>query len=102
MRCGPIRSGWVKAQLGRAAASREPVQVPDILEERELRDAQCARCLNASVIVLPGCSLLREDRIMGGLTVRRNAGEFRPGSSRTFADLCDAVSLGDPERPAVP
>ena len=65
--------------VGRAAASREPVQVPNILEERAYLRA-CARCSSASVSV-PALAvpLLREDRIIGGLVVRRKSiGEFRP------------------------
>ena len=37
--------------VGRAAASREPVQVPNILEERDLRAAHACRCWRASVSV---------------------------------------------------
>ena len=58
--------------MGRAAASREPVQVPNILEERELYahahapDAGRASAIRAALAV----PLLREERIMGGLAVR--------------------------------
>ena len=47
--------------------------------------------------------LLREDRIIGGLVVRRKStGEFRPEVVELLKDLCDTVRVGDPKRPAVP
>jgi signal transduction histidine kinase len=63
----------------RAAASREPVQVPDILEERayapRLRQLLERFGFRASLAV----PLLRERSIIGGLVVRRKStGEFRP------------------------
>ncbi len=65
--------------VGRAAASREPVVVPNILEERayapRMRQMLERFGFRASLAV----PLLREDRIIGGLVVRRKAmGEFRP------------------------
>ena len=48
LRANPPRLG--DGVVGRAAASREPVQVPNILEERLTRRA-CARCWSASVSV---------------------------------------------------
>ena len=65
--------------MGRAAASREPVVVPNILEERayapRMRQLLERFGFRASLAV----PLLREDRIIGGLVVRRKStGEFRP------------------------
>ena len=65
--------------VGRAAASREPVQVPNILEERtyapRMREMLERFGFRASLAV----PLLREDRIVGGLVVRRKStGAFRP------------------------
>ncbi|MCE3242285.1 MAG: hypothetical protein K0Q83_2792, partial [Deltaproteobacteria bacterium] len=65
--------------VGRAASSREPIQIPNILEERTYapRMRQLLECFGfrASLAV----PLLREDRIIGGLVVRRKSiGEFRP------------------------
>jgi GAF domain-containing protein len=65
--------------VGRAAASREPVQVPNILEERayapRMRQMLERFGFRASLAV----PLMREDRIVGGLVVRRKStGEFRP------------------------
>jgi signal transduction histidine kinase len=77
LRANPPRLG--DGVVGRAAASREPVQVPDILEERayapRMRQLLERFGFRASLAV----PLLREDRIIGGLVVRRKStGEFRP------------------------
>ena len=65
--------------MGRAASTREPIQIPNILEEHAyaLRMRQLLERFGfrASLAV----PLLREDRIIGGLVVRRKStGEFRP------------------------
>ncbi|MBM2806461.1 MAG: His Kinase (phosphoacceptor) domain protein, partial [Deltaproteobacteria bacterium] len=77
LRANPPRLG--DGVVGRAAASREPVQVPNILEERayapRLRQILERYGFRATLAV----PLLREDRIIGGLVVRRKStGEFRP------------------------
>ena len=59
---------------------RAPVQVPDISNEREYTGARARPLLirlgYRSVLSVP---LLREQQIMGALTVwRRQAGEFKP------------------------
>jgi signal transduction histidine kinase len=77
LRANPPRLG--DGVVGRAAASREPVQVPNILEERayapRMRQMLERFGFRASLAV----PLLREDRIIGGLVVRRKStGEFRP------------------------
>ena len=77
LRSNPPRLG--DGVVGRAAASREPVQVPNILEERayapRMRQMLERFGFRASLAV----PLLREERIIGGLVVRRKStGEFRP------------------------
>jgi GAF domain-containing protein/anti-sigma regulatory factor (Ser/Thr protein kinase) len=77
LRANPPRLG--DGIVGRAAASREPVVVPNILEERayapRMRQMLERFGFRASLAV----PLLREDRIIGGLVVRRKStGEFRP------------------------
>ena len=77
LRANPPRLG--DGVVGRAAASREPVQVPNILEERayapRMRQMLERFGFRASLAV----PLLREDHIIGGLVVRRKStGEFRP------------------------
>jgi GAF domain-containing protein len=76
LRANPPRLG--DGVIGRAAASREPVVVPNILEERayapRMRQLLERFGFRASLAV----PLLREDRIIGGLVVRRKSiGEFR-------------------------
>jgi GAF domain-containing protein len=77
LRANPPRLG--DGVVGRAAANREPVQIPNILEERayapRMRQLLERYGFRASLAV----PLLREDRIIGGLVVRRKStGEFRP------------------------
>ena len=77
LRANPPRLG--DGVIGRAAVSREPVEVPNILEERayapRMRQLLERFGFRASLAV----PLLREDRIIGGLVVRRKStGEFRP------------------------
>ena len=77
LRANPPRLG--DGVVGRAAASREPVVVPNILEERayapRMRQILERFGFRASLAV----PLLREDRIIGALVVRRKAvGDFRP------------------------
>ena len=76
LRANPPRLG--DGVVGRAAASREPVEVPNILEERgyapRMREMLERFGFRASLAV----PLLRDDRIIGGLVVRRKStGEFR-------------------------
>ena len=77
LRANPPRLG--DGVVGRAAVSREPVQVPNILEERayapRMRQMLERFGFRASLAV----PLLREDHIIGGLVVRRKStGDFRP------------------------
>ncbi len=77
LRANPPRLG--DGVVGRAAISRQPVEVPNMLEERayapRMRQMLERFGFRASLVV----PLLREDRIIGGLVVRRkSAGEFRP------------------------
>ena len=78
LRAAPIRLG--EGTTGRAAAIRSPVQVADILDERQYAvtriRSMLARLGYRSVLAVP---LLLEQRIMGGLTVwRRESGNFEP------------------------
>jgi len=78
LRGAPIRLG--AGATGRAAMIRAPVQVPDTLDEREYTGVRLrpmlARLGYRSVLAVP---LLREQRILGALTVwRKEAGSFSP------------------------
>jgi len=87
LRTMPLRLG--EGALGRAVASREPVQVPDLraagADETRLADLLVSRGFRALLAV----PLIREDQIVGGLVVRRRSpGEFPPelvDLLRTFA-----------------
>jgi GAF domain-containing protein/anti-sigma regulatory factor (Ser/Thr protein kinase) len=75
-RATPIRFG--QGATGRSAATRVPVQVPDILEQQESTATRARPVLSRlgyrSVLAVP---LLREARLMGALTVyRREPGSF--------------------------
>jgi signal transduction histidine kinase len=76
-RAAPIPLG--EGAIGRAAATRQPVQIPDIREagayEGRLRDAMIGAGFRA-ILAVP---LLREGRILGGLAVvRKTPGRFAP------------------------
>ena len=77
LRAAPIRLG--EGAVGRAATIRAPVQVPDILDEREYTARVrpvLARLGYRSILAVP---LLREERIVGGLVVwRQEPGRFSP------------------------
>jgi signal transduction histidine kinase len=77
IRTMPIRLG--EGLVGRAAERREPMQVPDILSEGayqgHLRDV-LLRVGHRALLAVP---LMREDQVIGALTVnRRTPGEFPP------------------------
>ncbi len=74
----PVRLG--QGATGQAATTRVPVQVPNILEQREPTATTVrpilARLGYRSILAVP---LLREERIMGALTVwRKEVGNFSP------------------------
>jgi signal transduction histidine kinase len=76
-----------KTAIGKAAAQRVPLQVPDVLKQATLVFDVIVRAGYRSMLVVP---LLRADQIVGALVVRRKVpGEF-PKSTvellRTFAD----------------
>src|SRR6266536_2139496 len=76
LRATPVRPG--QGATGQTATVRIPVQVPNILEEREYTGTRVrpmlARLGYRSVLAVP---LLREERIMGALTVwRKETGSF--------------------------
>ena len=78
LRVAPVRLG--EGATGRAVAIRAPVQITDILDEREYTGTRARPLLTRfgyrSLLSVP---LFREQQIMGALTVwRRQTGEFRP------------------------
>ncbi len=78
LRATRIRAG--EGAAGQAATTRAPVQIPDTFDQRERSTSRIRPLLNRlgyrSLLTVP---LLREQKILGGLTVwRRQAGEFDP------------------------
>jgi GAF domain-containing protein len=78
VRSTPVRLG--EGATGRAVIMREPVQLPDILDQRDYTGTRARPLLTRlgyrSLLSVP---LLREQQIMGALTVwRRQTGEFKP------------------------
>jgi GAF domain-containing protein len=101
LRAHPPRLG--DGVVGRAALSRQPVAVPNILEEPayapHMRQMLERYGFRASLVV----PLLREGRIIGGLVVRRKStGEFRPEVIELLKTFATQSGLGDSKRPAVP
>jgi GAF domain-containing protein len=78
VRSTPVRLG--EGATGQAVTIRAPVQIPDILDQREYTGTRARPLLTRlgyrSLLSVP---LLREQQIMGALTVwRRQTGEFKP------------------------
>ncbi len=72
----PIRLG--EGATGRMAVAREPIQIPDI-ETESYQSPVRAALLQAGYRALLAVPFLREDHLIGGLTVNRKApGEFPP------------------------
>ena len=78
LRAAPIHLG--EGVTGQAVTTRAPVQVPDILDQRESTGTRVRPMLTRlgyrSLLAIP---LFREQQILGGLTVwRRQSGNFKP------------------------
>jgi signal transduction histidine kinase len=78
LRAARIRAG--EGATGQAAINRAPVQIPDTFDQQERSTSRLRPLLNRlgyrSLLTVP---ILREQQIMGGLTVwRRKVGEFEP------------------------
>ncbi|MEX0802891.1 MAG: GAF domain-containing protein [Candidatus Binatia bacterium] len=78
LRAAPIHLG--EGVTGQAVTTRAPVQVPDILDQREYTGTRVRPMLTRlgyrSLLAIP---LFREQQILGGLTVwRRQSGSFEP------------------------
>ena len=88
LRGAPIRLG--EGAMGRAGVIREPVEVADVQDERQLVAPQLRELLvrqgHRSLLALP---LVREERLLGGLVILRSErGAFSPevvATLRTFA-----------------
>jgi signal transduction histidine kinase len=77
LRREPIRRG--DGAVGRVAVTREPVQIPDIALAGAYHGALLDLLLQSGVRALLAIPLLREDHVVGGLTVnKKTPGEFAP------------------------
>src|SRR5262245_14696929 len=87
LRSTMIRKG--EGAMGRMAETREPTQIPDILQDSMYRARIRETVVRTGYRALLAVPLLREDHIIGGLIVNRRApGEFAPDVIdllRTFA-----------------
>jgi GAF domain-containing protein len=81
------RIGAGETVIGKATAERTPIQIPDVLEDSSLVFDIVVRAGYRALLVVP---LLRPDRIVGALAVRRREpGEFSKSTIdllETFAD----------------
>jgi GAF domain-containing protein len=84
LRANPPRLG--DGVVGRAATNREPVQVPDILEERGQ--------LGWSVVTRRA----HYRRVSGAAKIDRRVSSR---GNRAFENVCDPIRIGDSKRPAV-
>jgi signal transduction histidine kinase/HAMP domain-containing protein len=82
-----IRKG--EGAMGRMALTREPVQIPDILQDATYQSRVREIVLRTGYRAVLAVPLLRESGIIGGLVInRKTPGEFAPGTIellRTFA-----------------
>ena len=100
---GRRRSARAKGAMGRAAETREPIQIADIAApgayQSQLRDT----LIGSGYRALLSVPLLREEQIIGSLSLNRKApGEFPPEVVERPEDLRHPVGPGHPERPALP
>src|SRR4029450_13808145 len=87
LRAAPIRLG--EGAIGHAGVIREPVQIGNIDEERQLVAPQAREHLirqgMRSLLAMP---LIRDDRLLGGIVItRREVGAFSPGIVATLQTL---------------
>jgi GAF domain-containing protein len=77
LRTQPIRKG--EGAIGRLAVTGEPVQIRDIVDERGYQSHVREILIRLGYRSLLAVPLLREDHLLGGLSVnRKSAGEFAP------------------------
>ena len=69
LKAEPLRSG--EGSLGRAVAQREPVQMPDLLEAGAYANRLTRVQAEAGYRALLAVPLFREERVLGGLVLRR-------------------------------
>jgi GAF domain-containing protein len=89
--------------LGRMAATREPVQIADIGREGAYHSPLREVLLQTGTRALLAIPLLRENHLIGGLTVnKKTPGEFSPEIIDVLKTFASQSALGHPERAPVP
>jgi signal transduction histidine kinase len=77
LRAAPLRKG--EGLMGRAAETREPIQIPDITVPGAYRSSLRDTLIRFGYRALLAVPLLREDQIIGSLSLTRKApGEYAP------------------------
>jgi two-component system, NtrC family, sensor kinase len=96
----PVRKG--QGATGRLAEVPAPIQLPDLrdlAEQIPVRDA----LIRAGYRALLAVPLLREDDLIGGLTVfRKTPGAFASATVELLETFATQSGAGHPERPALP
>jgi GAF domain-containing protein len=88
--------------MGRATEIREPIQIPDIAQPDAYQSGVRDALIRFGYRALLSVPLLREDQIIGSLSLNRKApGAFPPAIHRRPEDLRDAVGVRHRERPTV-
>ena len=101
IRAVSLRKG--EGLMGRATEMREPVQIPDITQPEAYQSGVRDTLIRFGYRALLSVPLLREDQIIGSLSLNRKApGEFPSEVDRRPEDLRHPVGPGHPERPTLP
>jgi signal transduction histidine kinase len=88
----PVRIG--EGAIGRAAQTREPVQIPDVDAPGAYTGRLRAMLSRAGLKALLAVPLLREGRVLGALLVaRKTPGEFPPGTVDLLGTLAAQSAL---------
>ena len=100
---GPRRSGWARGSSGRAAERREPMQVPDIVQEGAYQSHLRDILLRMGYRALLAVPLVREDQVIGALVDEPASARGVPARGRRAPeDVRHPVGAGHPERAALP
>ena len=91
-RAQPVRRG--EGMLGRLPDARRPLQIPDIAAPGAYEGRMKQALLAAGLHALLAIPLLREDRLIGALTVQRQApGEFPPETIELLSTFATQSAL---------
>ena len=100
-RATPIPKG--QGVASRAAALRQPVQVPDLAVDATYESPIRGPLVQAGYRAVLAVPLLLEEHVIGALSVsRKTPGEFAPEIVRLLTTFATQSRSGHPERPALP